>query len=431
MFGNYSNRTSNAKVLFGFLFAINLMNYIDRMLISGLLETIGKDLHLNDMQLGEVAIAFLIPYSFLTPVVGWVGDHSNRISLIAIAITIWSVATGAVGRTRNFVELLATRAAVGLGEATYMTAAPTLIADLFPLSKRATVLALFYSASPVGAAFGVLLAGVIASAYNWRWSCIIVGFPGILLALGISRFQEPDRGQNDPGMNVGRPSLRVAFQSLVKNKPFVMLVFAFSAEIFAYNPIEFWLPTLLQRDKSISLLRANSLFGVVVFAAGFLGPLLAGVVGDFLNKRNPTAYYWICAGSAFGLIVPVLVVASAEQGHILFGAIFFAILFGNMSTALVVTLLVTLVAPGLRGTATAISITVAHLFGDAISQPAIGTLSEYLRVNSTASNVFSRIAIFACIPQQHYLSLAITCVVVPAAILATGTFIAAIPVKSA
>lgn len=409
------------------LFAINLFNYVDRMVISGLLEPIGKDLHLTDAQLGCVAISFLIPYSFLPVFIGWIGDRTSRCRLTALAIGLWSVATGVAGLARGLIMLMTTRAVVGVGEATNMTTAPSLIADVFPKGMRARAMAFFFSASPVGAALGVFLAGVIGARFGWRIACMMVGLPGILLAYAMSRYPEPVRGGLDLGIESQRPPLRLAVRELLRNKGFILLILAFSAQVFAYNPVEFWVPTLLQREKAIPMLQANTIFGIAVLLGGFFGPLTGGFVADFLAKRWRHAYFWVSATSAIGLVVPLFAIATAGRGNFLMSGIFVAVVFGNMSVALIMAILVGAVMPGLRATATAVLLISCHLLGDAISQPLIGRVSTTLQSSPGALIFLRHLGAILQIPPQNYLSLAFVAVTLPAAVFSTILFLLAIP----
>jgi MFS family permease len=375
---------ARSRVLLLLLFVINLLNYIDRLTISGLLEPIGKDLRMSDAQLGMVALAFLIPYSVLPPIVGWIGDRSQRSRLIALAVAVWSAATGFGGMVRNFAQLATTRAVVGIGEATYMSLAPSMIADAYPEGRRGTAMSLFYTASPVGAALGVFLGGVIGAAWGWRAACFVVGLPGLVMAVAIWFFPEPKRGGLDPGMQAERPPLREALTALARNKAYVLITLAYTVQLFAYNPIEFWLPTALQRDKAIPLAQANSAYGAVVIVAGTLGPLIGGLLADRLVRRFRSVYYWICIATALASVPPIIAFLMLPSGKSLFAAIFAEVFLGNMSTGIVFTVLVTVVIPGLRSTATAIVLTVIHVFGDAISEPLIGSISTYLHGLSPA-----------------------------------------------
>jgi MFS family permease len=408
------------------LFAINLLNYIDRLTISGLLEPIGKDLHLNDAQLGEVALAFLIPYSVLPPIIGWIGDRAYRSRLIAFAVCIWSAATGGAGAARSFVQLAATRAVVGVGEATYMTLAPSMIADAFRPGKRGSAMSLFYTASPVGAALGVFLGGLIASAYGWRMACLLVGIPGFLMAVLVWFYPEPKRGGLDPGQQAERPPIREALRALASNRAFILLTAAYTVQLFAYNPIEFWLPTILQRDKGIPIVQANSVYGAIAVVAGIIGPLLGGFLADKFAHRSAVVYYRICFVTALGSVPPIIAILLLPRGNALYAAIFSEVFLGNMSTGIVFTILVTIVIPGLRGTATAVLMTVIHVLGDAISEPLIGSISNGLR-GVLSSNTTAGLSWLPMAVRSEHLVIAMCCVAAPAMALSGLLYMAAAP----
>jgi MFS transporter, Spinster family, sphingosine-1-phosphate transporter len=414
-----------AQFMLILLFFINLLNYIDRLVISGLLEPIRKNLGLNDAQLGTIALAFLVPYTILPPFVGWIGDRAQRTKLIAGAIGVWSFATAAAGLAVGFRSLVATRIVVGVGESTYMTSAPSLIADTFAPSKRGAAMSLFYTASPIGAGLGVTLGGLIAAVYGWRSACLIVGIPGILLALILLYAAEPRRGHFDPDEASERPELKVAFRALIRNRPFLLLVFAYTFQILSYNPIEFWVPTILQRDKGISLAQTSATYGAVVFVAGLLGPLVGGLLGDMLAKRQGSAYYTISALSSAACVVPLLAIAILPRGVPLFAALFGEIFLGNMSTGLVFAILVGIVAPGLRGTATAVTLLVIHLLGDGISQPLIGRISNQLSLGSPLTSLIQCAGSMLHVPVQSHLSLALVTVSLPTTVIAAGLYLLA------
>jgi MFS family permease len=405
-----------------FLFFINLLNYIDRLVISGLLEPIRKDLGLTDAQLGAIALAFLIPYSFLPPLVGWIGDRAKRTRLIAIATGLWSLATGAAGLAVRFGQLVASRAVVGVGEATYMTTAPSLLADVFGLGKRGRAMSFFYMASPIGAGLGVTLGGLLAATYGWRIACMMVGMPGIVMALIMLFVAEPRRGELDPQQSPERPPLKIAIHELVRNRPYLLLVVAYTLQIFSYNPVEFWVPTILQREKGITLVHASTAYGAVVFVAGILGPLMGGFLGDLLAKKKSSGYYTVCAISCVLCVVPLLAIAMLSSGVALFAALFGEVFLGNMSTGLVFAILVGIVIPGLRGTATAVLLTVIHVLGDAISQPLIGRISTELSNGSSLTAALQRLGDVLHIAPQNHLSLALVSFARPSTVLAAALF---------
>jgi sugar phosphate permease len=220
--------------------------------------------------------------------------------------------------------------------------------------------------------------------------------------------------------------LRSAVTALLHNRSFILLTLAYTVQSFAYNPIEFWLPTILQRDKGISLAQASANYGTIVLIAGMIGPILGGLIGDSLAKRYRLAYYWICAATAFAAVLPLFVIATQQRGGSLFSAVFAEILLGNVSTGLVFAILVTVVIPGLRGTATAVMLTSMHLLGDLISQPLIGKISSLLS-SGLHIKFLESLRVAMQIPTENHLSLALLIVTVPASLMASLLYLLGMP----
>src|SRR5882724_3289223 len=150
------------------LTGLNLFNYLDRFVLSAVVTPLQKDLGINDGQAGRLVTAFMIGYFFTSPVFGWLGDRWPRKWLIAAGIFVWSVGTVLTGFAGTFVLIIACRALVGLGEASYATISPSLISDTFPPARRNNALTIFYVAIPVGAALGTIIGGEVAAHFSWR-----------------------------------------------------------------------------------------------------------------------------------------------------------------------------------------------------------------------------------------------------------------------
>ena len=221
--------------------------------------------------MGLVGLAFTLTNSVLPPIFGWLGDRHPRNIVIALSCAFWSIATAVTGAVRSVTQLVLARGAVGVGEASYMSNAPNLIADLVPAARRGSAMAFFYIASPVGAALGVMFDGMLASVWGWRAACWIVGIPGLLTAILVWRFREPVRGGTDHAGQVTAPSIGTALREMAKNRAFILLVLAYTGQLFLQNAVEYWLPTIIQRDKAIPLLEANTIYGWVLLPAESLG----------------------------------------------------------------------------------------------------------------------------------------------------------------
>ena len=174
------------------LTCINLFNYLDRFVVSAVLESIKhSELALSDAQLGFVGSGFIFVYTLSSPLFGTLGDRRKRPPLIAIGVALWSIATALAGFARGFATLFSARSAVGVGEAAYGTIAPALLADAFPLEKRGRVMSVFFAAIPIGSAAGYILGGLVNAHYGWRAAFWIAGTPGLVLSLLKSAFELP------------------------------------------------------------------------------------------------------------------------------------------------------------------------------------------------------------------------------------------------
>jgi MFS family permease len=411
--------------LFALLCVINLLNYIDRQAVTGLLEPIRRDFGATDAQMGLVGLAFLITYTLLPPVFGWLGDRFARTRIISASAGFWSVATAATGLVSGVGQLAALRAAVGVGEASYMANSPSLILDLVKPASRGRAMSLFYTASPVGAALGVALGGALWPHFGWRGACVIVGLPGLIAAVLIGRRREPRRGGKDdnPAPPVQR-SLGAALRYLGRNRVYVLLTLAYGGLVFTQNAIEFWLPSVLQRDKQIPITEANATYGAVVLAAGILGPLLGAVLADRMLRRNARAYFHVAALAAVLVTVPLVGIMGSTSRPVLFGNVFAEAFLGNASIGIIMTLIVATVVPELRATATAVALTSVHLMGDVISLPLVGHVSVALERSHPSAAIWTLLQPFQIAPDQH-LAVALTAVAVPGSLVAAALFLCA------
>jgi len=150
----------------GLLLAVNMLNYIDRQVLFAVFPLIKIDLRLSDTALGFLGSAFMLSYLLFAPLFGWIGDHWSRTRLAAGGLVVWSLATALGGFAPGYRTLLAARATVGVGEASFGTVSPGLVADFFPKERRGKILSWFYVAIPVGSALGYLLGGVLGQNYG-------------------------------------------------------------------------------------------------------------------------------------------------------------------------------------------------------------------------------------------------------------------------
>jgi len=211
-------------------------------------------------------------------------------------VLLWSLASGASGLAMTFAMLLLTRIFVGIGEGGYGPAAPTILADIFPLSVRGRVMAAFCAAIPVGSALGYVLGGTINVYLGWRWAFYLVTPPGLLLGL-ICFFQRDPRTSEGAQSRQKRADLS-DYLKLAKTRSFVLNTFAQTAMTFALGGIAFWMPAYLQfRQQPAS---SRVLLGAITVVVGLISTIVGGVLGDRLRARFAGSYFLV---SAIGMLI--------------------------------------------------------------------------------------------------------------------------------
>ena len=357
------------------LCAINLLNYMDRYILPAVLPQIQTEFALSDFWGGLPAPAFIVMYMLAAPVFAPLGDRWRRGPLVAMGVALWSAATVGTGLARSYGQLLTARALVGIGEASFGTVGPTLIADAFPPERRGMMLSIFYMAIPVGSAFGYLIGGLVGEAWGWRAAFYVAGPPGLLLAAAAWALREPARPARSgpPAPPLGT---RAAFRTLLRNRSYVLNTAAMAAMTFALGGLAAWLPTYFIRVHGLSLAAANTAIGGITVVAGLGGTLLGGWWGDRLLRRTRKAYFLV---SGWGLLLsaPVAVLAiAATDPWLAFGAIFVAEVLVFLNTGPLNALIVAVTPPGIRARAFGLNIFAIHAFGDALSPALLGWASD-------------------------------------------------------
>jgi MFS family permease len=359
------------------LTGLNLLNYLDRYVLSAVLTPLQKDLGINDGQAGRLMTAFMIGYFVTSPVFGWLGDRCSRKWLIAAGIFVWSVGTVLTGFATTFAVMIAFRVLVGLGEASYATISPSLISDNYGPAKRNNALTIFYVAIPVGAALGTIIGGLIAAQWGWRHAFIWVGAPGLLLALVLLPFAELKRGQAE-GMTLeaSRKPYVGDIVNLFRIPDYLLVVLGYTAYTFALGAFGYWGPTFLHRAHGVAVAQAGEFFGAVLVVAGLVGTMIGGFAATAWHKHNHAGYAWTLGLSV--LIAVPLVFGAFLAGSTFWSMAFLAgaMFFLFLPTGPVNTLILETAPVNLRVSAMAVSIFTIHLFGDMWSPEIVGRLAD-------------------------------------------------------
>lgn len=387
-----------AKWTFLVLFAMNMLDYIDRWALSGVAEEIKKEMKINDASVGSLNMYFLISYSLISPFMGWAGDRFRRTWLLAGGVAVWSLATVGTGLASDFNHLRIARSFLGIGEATYGVLAPTILMDLYPRERRSRILSAFYLAMPIGYALGVILGGRIALATgSWRMAFFVVGVPGFVAAIAALFLPEPIRGTAE-GIDPKRLKQHeqagaslADYQDLAVNSSYTYVVFGLSAYTFAFGGLAFWLPTYLERVKGWDKAMAVDRLGVTGLLAALVGMSGGGWLADKLAKTNPKALFQV-SGTSMLLAVPCVLLGLYSRSPwlvILWLFLAQALLFANTGPSNAV--IANVVAPNMRATAYAISTFAIHFLGDVWSPMLMGYVSDLCGSPDTMASGFGRL----------------------------------------
>jgi predicted MFS family arabinose efflux permease len=363
------------------LTGLNMINYLDRYVVTTVGPRIQESLGLDDTRLGWVLSAFMVGYMITSPLFGWLGDRYPRKGLIAAGVLMWSAATALSGLAQSIAPLLAARVAVGIGEASYATLGPTIIDDISEKTSKNRFFGVFYTAIPVGSALGFIIGGMLEVRYGWRTAFYVAGLPGVALALVTLLIQEPPRVTHDSAASVAS-ELPIGggagvYKKLARNRLYVLTVAGYIAQTFALGGFTSWAAPFLYRKLCMELHVAAYAFGVTTVITGFVGTALGGWLADYWKGEDRVRVSLrICGWSsliAAPLGLAALLMPTVTGAIIALGVCEIAV-FASVAPTNVAVL--HSVPMGVRANAMAASIFAIHLLGDLISPSAIGMVSD-------------------------------------------------------
>jgi MFS family permease len=432
---------------------VNFLNYIDRQALPAVAPAMQRELRLTDTEIGAMEAALLLSFTVLAPLFGRLGDRYSRTKLMAAAAVVWSIATGLTAWVDRWpmlppplqlhlpffgilalssvaLGLCSVRALVGVGESSYSTITPTLIADYFPLQRRATALGVFQAAIPMGFALGYVLGSVLAHYFGWRLAFMLVGLPGLIVSIFVWKLREPMRGEHDAppdqsaavGGGAGITSRQSWWQTtkqIFMTRDWLLSTAGYTALTFVLGAFATWATLMLARDKHMSETGAAVVLGVVSLVAGAAGTFGGGWLADRLAARRRNGYFLVCAASSLLGVIPAAIALITHRSLFFLPAIFFAVVLLFVNNAPFHAILVNSVPPAIRASAMALNIVVIHACGDVVSRFGVGKLSDSLAAgNATLIAGFARV--LGIDPTQEHLTAAL--LVVPAGLLVSALF---------
>lgn len=301
----------STRMLMWTLLIVYILNFLDRQIVNILAEEISRDLKLSDRQIGLMTgLAFALFYTALgIPIARYVDrPATDRSRVISVSLGIWSVMTAACGLAGNFVQLLAARIGVGVGEAGCTPAAHALITDAIPAEKRSSAIAFYGLGIPIGGLIGMVVGGALNDLYGWRNAFLAVAIPGIAFAFILPLLLK------DPGRHIAHAKAQnaqpfwEALGDIIRNRTFMLILLGASFTAFLSYGKGVWVVILFQRDFGLSAGQTGLWLGVVTGLAGMLGTWLGGYLADrfgAVDRRH------LLTAPAIGMMVaaPVLFAA--------------------------------------------------------------------------------------------------------------------------
>jgi len=363
------------------LFFLYMFNYIDRMVITSVFPFIKAEWGLSDTQLGGLGSAVYISLLICTLPVSVLADRWSRRKSIAMMTALWSVATAACALTRNYVQIFTARVFIGLGEAGFAPAGTAMIAAAFPQERQALMMGLWNASIPIGSALGVILGGLIAVHFGWRYVFGLVALPGLLLAALAYRLKD----YKTVGLCAGAGdevagSIRTfGFGNIVKGflktPSLIAAYFGFAGNTFVTTAMLIWLPTYLNRTYGLPMDVAGLRAGLIMFF-GLVGAPLGGYLADLWYRRHKAARMWFPAISSATSAVILFVSLNFFRGDLQFAS--FLLLGVSFMAFIPATSAVTqdVVHPGLRATSFSMCVITQHVFGSMMGPLVVGMISD-------------------------------------------------------
>ncbi len=362
------------------LTVIYSLNFLDRTVITILMDPIKHEYHLSDKAIGFISgFGFVIFYSILAaPVARW-ADRNNRRSLITWGLVIWSGMTALAGIARNAVQLTLSRFGVGVGEAAGTAPSSSMISDLFPGSKRSSAMAIYQLGPVFGGFLGAFIGGWVNQYYGWHDAFLVAGIPGLLVAL-IFRLtvKEPVRGSSErKRVDTGQQNLRETFRFMLGQKCYVLILIGFCFTTFTQFGSGFWAAPFLGRIHHLSSAQIGTYIGTVRLVAGLVGTLAGGYLSDWAGRKNVRWRIYVSAICSILAFPGVLLFVFSQS---LFWCIVGFTILSAMSPVHVGPIVATahsVVKVGMRAFATSVIYLISELFGLGLGPFLIGVFDDH------------------------------------------------------
>jgi predicted MFS family arabinose efflux permease len=350
----------------------------DRYVLSTLLGPISKELNLTDTGAASLGIPLALFYVTMGIPLSWLCDRTNRRTLLAASVAVWSFMTALTGYTKGYFDLLLARIGVGIGEAGGTPACNSIIADYFPANRRSMAMTVFALGAPLGAWLGSDIAGYVSTLHGWRAAFLVLGVPGIVLALVIMvTIKEPRRGRLDAVGADAPPTVMETLKFLWSQKSAVHAMAGSGLSAFWGWGLMWFTPLFLQRTYGMDEGQAGGLLGWIYLIGGIGASLVTAWVVSRPAYTNPQKIARLLAVVTAIATVPSFLAYYTRELWIaeIMWWLFIPAIYFYIGPAFA--LCQNLAAPRMRAMAVAISLLIANVLNLIVAPWLVGGLSDF------------------------------------------------------
>ena len=378
-----ASRGYRAYVL-ALLVVVGVVGWVDRNVLAALLQSIKLDLVLSDTELGLLGgVAFGVFYATVGLPVAWLADRYERRSLIALALGLWSAMTATCGVASGFVSLFLARIGVGIGEAGGSPPSVSLVADYFGPERRARALGVLYLQIPCGFVVGYLSGGWLDDLVGWRLTFLLVGLPGVALAILLRlSLREPPRGYSEgsSGARAPTPTLAATIRFFAKQPALRYLPLAGAVHGIGAFAAALWLPAYFIRTFGVTSATAGVWLAIAYGLGGAVGVLCGGQLADALVAATRDARWYArgCAAVVAAGVPCTALVYLTDRPVVAVAALVVATLLAHMFLGPVAALIQSLAGARRRAMAAAFYLFLVNLVSMGLGPVAVGFSSDLL-----------------------------------------------------
>jgi MFS family permease len=396
------------------LVSVGIAGWVDRNVLAALLQSIKVDLAFSDTELGLLGgVAFGLFYATVGLPIAWLADRSDRRSLIAAAVGLWSVMTAACGLAAGFTTLFLSRVGVGIGEAGGSPPSQSLVSDYFGPERRARAFGMLYLQIPLGFVVGYWLGGWLDGLFGWRLTFLLVGLPGVALAILVRlTLREPPRGHAEVvnAAETPNPSLAATIRFFITQPALRYLALAGAAHGIGAFAAALWLPAYFIRTFAVTGATAGGWLALAYGCGGTAGVLCGGQLADALvrNTKDARWYAWGCSSVIAATLPCTALVYLADTPALAIAALVLTTLLGHMFLGPVTALLQSLAGIRRRAMVAAFYLFLVNLVSMGLGPTAVGLASDAFA--ATLGNDALRWALFAVVALASALASGLFCV---------------------